>query len=82
MTIFYSLLLSNIVSLLVVGGGVELIRCRDNITKVAVTTDMSDSHNLIERIKLYFCSLRMRIAASKIAVSSNVTTPPSGPCSI
>lgn len=44
MTIFYSLLLSNIVSLLVVGGGVKLFRCRDNITKVAVTTDMSDSH--------------------------------------
>ena len=29
----------------------------------------------------YFVSFRMRIAASRTAVSSNVTTPPSGPCS-
>ena len=27
----------------------------------------------------YFCSPRIRIAASRMAVSSNVTTPPSGP---
>ena len=29
----------------------------------------------------YYCWLRMRIAASRIVVSSSVTTPPSGPCS-
>ena len=29
----------------------------------------------------YFCSFRIRIAASRIVVSSKVTTPPSGPFS-
>lgn len=55
----------------------------DNVTKKRLQTQSLQPLILCREILIdYFSSFKIRIAASRIAVSSNVTTPPSGPCSI